>query len=164
MFIQTCWFHSPESKHEHFSVLTNFLIIQNDLFKSACRTIFLLQNMLQMHTYTSKLIPLIKEKKDIIWCLCRIVDTLSGYILTCLTFRASQSFNKEVFVDFIAAQIKTLSFLAYIIRIYQVRLLKNWVIRLDFTVWKKIDNQVNSADRCVFYPTLEFFLYFRSNS
>ena len=34
-------------------------------------------------------------------------------------FRANQSFNKEVYVDFIAAQIKTLSFLAYIIRIYQ---------------------------------------------
>ncbi|CAG2186713.1 TRRAP [Mytilus edulis] len=33
--------------------------------------------------------------------------------------RASPSFNKEIFVDFIAAQIKTLSFLAYIIRIYQ---------------------------------------------
>ncbi|CAL1526412.1 unnamed protein product, partial [Lymnaea stagnalis] len=29
------------------------------------------------------------------------------------------NFNKEVFVDFIAAQIKTLSFLAYIIKIYQ---------------------------------------------
>ncbi|XP_065923524.1 transformation/transcription domain-associated protein isoform X7 [Magallana gigas] len=33
--------------------------------------------------------------------------------------KTSPSFNKEVFVDFIAAQIKTLSFLAYIIRIYQ---------------------------------------------
>jgi len=33
--------------------------------------------------------------------------------------RSNPSFNKEVFVDFIAAQIKTLSFLAYIIRIYQ---------------------------------------------
>lgn len=38
-------------------------------------------------------------------------------ILIC---RVSASFNKEAFVDFIAAQIKTLSFLAYIIRIYQV--------------------------------------------
>ncbi|ESN91104.1 hypothetical protein HELRODRAFT_182259 [Helobdella robusta] len=33
--------------------------------------------------------------------------------------RASPQFNREIFVDFIAAQIKTLSFLAYIIRIYQ---------------------------------------------
>ncbi|XP_015602005.1 transformation/transcription domain-associated protein [Cephus cinctus] len=33
--------------------------------------------------------------------------------------RASPGFNKEVFVDFMGAQIKTLSFLAYIIRIYQ---------------------------------------------
>ncbi|XP_060086157.1 transformation/transcription domain-associated protein-like [Ylistrum balloti] len=33
--------------------------------------------------------------------------------------RSSPSFNKEVYVDFIAAQIKTLSFLAYIIRFYQ---------------------------------------------
>ena len=37
-----------------------------------------------------------------------------------LNFRGSTTFNKEVFVDFIAAQIKTLSFLAYIIKIYQV--------------------------------------------
>jgi len=33
--------------------------------------------------------------------------------------RKSPTFNKEVYVDFVAAQIKTLSFLAYIIRIYQ---------------------------------------------
>ncbi|KAL7293008.1 hypothetical protein TKK_0013455 [Trichogramma kaykai] len=33
--------------------------------------------------------------------------------------RNSPNFNKEVFVDFMGAQIKTLSFLAYIIRIYQ---------------------------------------------
>lgn len=36
-----------------------------------------------------------------------------------LFFRKSPTFNKEVYVDFVAAQIKTLSFLAYIIRIYQ---------------------------------------------
>jgi len=36
-----------------------------------------------------------------------------------MSVRANPAFNKEVFVDFIAAQIKTLSFLAYIIRIYQ---------------------------------------------
>ncbi|XP_060810438.1 transcription-associated protein 1 isoform X2 [Amyelois transitella] len=35
------------------------------------------------------------------------------------THRQSASFNKEVFVDFMGAQIKTLAFLAYIIRIYQ---------------------------------------------
>ncbi|KFM75844.1 Transformation/transcription domain-associated protein, partial [Stegodyphus mimosarum] len=33
--------------------------------------------------------------------------------------RSNPNFNKEVFVDFMAAQIKTLSFLAYIVRIYQ---------------------------------------------
>ena len=33
--------------------------------------------------------------------------------------RSNPAFNKEVFVDFMGAQIKTLSFLAYIIRIYQ---------------------------------------------
>ena len=33
--------------------------------------------------------------------------------------RQHKDFNKEVFVDFMGAQIKTLSFLAYIIRIYQ---------------------------------------------
>lgn len=37
-----------------------------------------------------------------------------------LCYRVNPAFNKEIFVDFIAAQIKTLSFLAYIIRIYQV--------------------------------------------
>lgn len=35
-------------------------------------------------------------------------------------YRNSQLFNKEVFVDFMGAQIKTLSFLAYIIRLLQV--------------------------------------------
>ncbi|XP_038211764.1 transcription-associated protein 1 isoform X1 [Zerene cesonia] len=35
------------------------------------------------------------------------------------TLRQSSTFNKEVFVDFMGAQIKTLAFLAYIIRIYQ---------------------------------------------
>lgn len=33
--------------------------------------------------------------------------------------RMNPAFNKEVFVDFMAAQIKTLSFLAYIVKIYQ---------------------------------------------
>lgn len=33
--------------------------------------------------------------------------------------RTNPAFNKELFVDFIAAQIKTLSFLAYIIKVYQ---------------------------------------------
>jgi len=34
-------------------------------------------------------------------------------------YRANPAFNKEVFVDLMAAQIKTLSFLAYIVRMYQ---------------------------------------------
>lgn len=33
--------------------------------------------------------------------------------------RQADTFNKEIFVDFMGAQIKTLSFLAYIIKIYQ---------------------------------------------
>lgn len=33
--------------------------------------------------------------------------------------REAKTFNKEIFVDFMGAQIKTLSFLAYIIKIYQ---------------------------------------------
>lgn len=45
---------------------------------------------------------------------------ISNIYLTYLyTFRQSASFNKEVFVDFMGAQIKTLAFLAYIIRMYQ---------------------------------------------
>ena len=35
-------------------------------------------------------------------------------------YRASTDQSKELYVDFVAAQIKTLSFLAYVIRIYQV--------------------------------------------
>ena len=34
--------------------------------------------------------------------------------------KLSPNFNKELYVDFMAVQIKFLSFLAYIIRIYQV--------------------------------------------
>jgi hypothetical protein len=37
----------------------------------------------------------------------------------CRFCRANPAFNKEVFVDLMAAQIKTLSFLAYIVRMYQ---------------------------------------------
>lgn len=33
--------------------------------------------------------------------------------------RQADGFNKEIFVDFMGAQIKTLSFLAYIIKIYE---------------------------------------------
>lgn len=33
--------------------------------------------------------------------------------------RQAETFNKEIFVDFMGAQIKTLSFLAYIIKIYE---------------------------------------------
>ena len=33
--------------------------------------------------------------------------------------KANKDFNKEIFVDFMGAQVKTFSFLAYIIRIYQ---------------------------------------------
>lgn len=46
-------------------------------------------------------------------------------IMTTITLQPSQihrnspTFNKEVFVDFMGAQIKTLSFLAYIIRLFQ---------------------------------------------
>lgn len=41
-----------------------------------------------------------------------------------ICFRASPKFNKEVYVDFVAVQIKFLSFVAYIIRIYQVNRLQ----------------------------------------
>ena len=47
------------------------------------------------------------------------------YIMVTITLqppvevRTSSSFDREIFVDFMAAQIKTLSFLAYIVRLYQ---------------------------------------------
>ncbi|CAK1549719.1 unnamed protein product [Leptosia nina] len=46
-----------------------------------------------------------------------IMDTIS--LQPSLALRQSATFNKEIFVDFMGAQIKTLAFLAYIIRIYQ---------------------------------------------
>ena len=52
-------------------------------------------------------------------------NTANGLVLSFIlsriniSYRQSASFNKEVFVDFMGAQIKTLAFLAYIIRIYQ---------------------------------------------
>lgn len=42
--------------------------------------------------------------------------------------RQHKLFNKELYADFIAAQIKTLSFLAYIIRIYQVHLFHIYIV------------------------------------
>lgn len=48
-----------------------------------------------------------------------LLVTLVGINNLFKIFRQSASFNKEVFVDFMGAQIKTLAFLAYIIRIYQ---------------------------------------------
>nr|XP_042899044.1 transformation/transcription domain-associated protein isoform X5 [Parasteatoda tepidariorum] len=53
------------------------------------------------------------------------VEEFIPLIMTTITLqpsaqqRSNPSFNKEVYVDFMAAQIKTLSFLAYIVRIYQ---------------------------------------------
>lgn len=42
--------------------------------------------------------------------------------------RKNANFCQEVFIDFMAAQVKTLSFLAYVIKIYQVclSLCSNW--------------------------------------
>ncbi|XP_078573046.1 transformation/transcription domain-associated protein-like [Branchiostoma floridae x Branchiostoma japonicum] len=57
-----------------------------------------------VHSAVSEFIPLIMNT---------IVLTPSAQA------RASPQFNRELYVDFVAAQIKTLSFLAYIIRIYQ---------------------------------------------
>ncbi|KAA0193602.1 hypothetical protein FBUS_05453 [Fasciolopsis buskii] len=34
--------------------------------------------------------------------------------------RSNAAFNQDIFIDFMAAQVKTLSFLAYVIKIYQV--------------------------------------------
>ena len=58
----------------------------------------------QVHMEVAEFIPL-------------IMNTIS--LVPPQHLRQSPAFNKEVFVDFMGAQIKTLSFLAYIIRIYQ---------------------------------------------
>ena len=57
----------------------------------------------QVHVEVAEFIPL-------------IMNTIS--LVPPQHLRQSPTFNKEVFVDFMGAQIKTLSFLAYIIRIY----------------------------------------------
>ena len=49
-----------------------------------------------------------------------IVHVHYRYVCSLLLSRQSLNFNKEVYVDFVAVQIKFLSFLAYIIRVYQV--------------------------------------------
>lgn len=46
-----------------------------------------------------------------------VITTIS--LQPSLQHRTSPGFNKEVFVDFMGAQVKTLSFLAYVIRLYQ---------------------------------------------
>lgn len=57
-----------------------------------------------------------------------IINVFNGikllvYVNCAFSFRRQHKlYNKELYADFIAAQIKTLSFLAYIIRIYQVHL------------------------------------------
>ena len=43
------------------------------------------------------------------------------FLFVVVVFRTSNDQNKELYVDFVAAQIKTLSLLAYVIRIYQVQ-------------------------------------------
>ena len=58
----------------------------------------------QVHMEVAEFIPL-------------IMNTIS--LVPPQNLRQSPAFNKEVFVDFMGAQIKTLSFLAYILRIYQ---------------------------------------------
>lgn len=59
---------------------------------------------LNIHNMVSEFVPLIMNT---------IVTQVSA------TARQHKLYNKELYADFIAAQIKTLSFLAYIIRIYQ---------------------------------------------
>lgn len=54
-------------------------------------------------------------------------------------YRQHKLYNKELYADFIAAQIKTLSFLAYIIRIYQVLLLI-WVWSPFKMYWNGLQN------------------------
>jgi len=43
--------------------------------------------------------------------------------------RQEPTFNKEVYVDFVAVQIKFLSFLAYIIRIFQDQVCQGWGLK-----------------------------------
>lgn len=54
------------------------------------------------------------------WNGCNLTRWHLKHFLVSLRDRQHKLFNKELYADFIAAQIKTLSFLAYIIRIYQV--------------------------------------------
>ncbi|EEC12926.1 hypothetical protein IscW_ISCW009654, partial [Ixodes scapularis] len=69
----------------------------------------------------------IENEENVLVCLRIIIELHKqfrpqfnpelAFFFPCI--RMSPAFNKEVFVDFMAAQIKTLSFLAYIVKIYQ---------------------------------------------
>ena len=67
-------------------------------------------------------------------CKGRISNIVLGFVSFSITdfYRNSPSFNKEVYVDFVAAQIKTLSFLAFIIRAYQVSKFNVRNVDVDF--------------------------------
>lgn len=80
--------------------------------------------------------PAITSSKVCVECACIITPQIMRTLISvqslmyslvyycCLLyhiFRNSYHFNKETYVDFVAVQIKFLSFLAYIIRIYQVQ-------------------------------------------
>lgn len=54
--------------------------------------------------------------------VCDVTKWFSYVNCALFLCRQHKLYNKELYADFIAAQIKTLSFLAYIIRIYQVHL------------------------------------------
>lgn len=75
--------------------------------------------------------------------------------MSSLFCRQHKLFNKELYADFIAAQIKTLSFLAYIIRIYQVHMFH---ARMLFHSLKL--SSVNLSYKYLFLRYLFFFQIF----
>jgi hypothetical protein len=65
--------------------------------------------------------------------------------------RQAPDFNREAYVDFVAVQIKFLSFLAYIIRIYQDQVGEGHTYTHSYTIVSLLTSYTMSCRWFVFY-------------
>lgn len=95
--------------------LFTFKILQYNLIPKAVLSLKVIQ---ELPIIVVLMYQLYKEKvhQDVSDFIPLIMTTIT--LQPSLQQRQSENFNKEIFVDFMGAQIKTLSFLAYIIKIY----------------------------------------------
>ena len=76
----------------------------------------------------------------------------SSFFSIFLHSREDKNFNREVFVDFMSAQVRTLSFLAYITRIYQEVVMKNHKLMVEgmLSMLRLCPKEVTSLRRDLF--------------